>query len=426
MASQVNIELEPKLFNPKYLPYLDDVRPIQIFFGGSSSGKSKFLSQRTIRDILNGERNYLCARNTAGTIKGSMFTELYKVVNEWGLNVLFSANLTPSDMRIKCANGNQIVFRGLDDVEKVKSITVPKGNITDIWIEEATEIIYDAYKQLTKRLRGLTDVVKRITMSFNPILKSHWIYETFFGFWNDTDTLYETDQRLILKTTYKDNKFLTQQDIDALEQEQDSYFYEVYTLGNWGMLGDMVFDNWEIADLSDKVKIFDIFNHGLDFGYSNDPTAYNKNYYHKATKTIYIYKEYANKGVTNEEIASDLKPLVKDDIVICDSAEPKSIAELNSYGLSAAGAEKGKDSILHGIQWLKKHKIIIDKSCQNTINNFKLYHWLKDRQGNVLNKPVDRFNDFIDALRYSLEVYMVEFDDDIIETSELDSAQADW
>jgi phage terminase large subunit len=125
-------------------------------------------------------------------------------------------------------------------------------------------------------------------------------------------------------------------------------------------------------------------------------------------------------------IANDIKPFVGDDIVVCDSAEPKSIDELCTYGLSAVGARKGKDSILHGIQWLKKYSIFIDKSCQNTINNFKQYHWIKDRNGNVLNKPVDRFNDFIDALRYANEEHMIQFDDDIIEACNSQAAEADW
>lgn len=422
----IQVGLKAKLFNKVYKPYLNAQQPTQIYFGGSSSGKSKFLAQRCIIDLMNGQRNYLCTRNTGNTLPVSVAIELEKVIDEWGVNGLFTIRRAKDDLRFTCINGSVALLKGLDNVEKLKSITVPKGAITDVWIEEATETIREDYKQLTKRLRGISEVPKRTTFSFNPILKTHWIYEDFFSAWNDDDTLYETDDLLILKTTYKDNGFLTDQDKRTLENETDSYFYDVYTLGNWGVLGDMVFDNWRADDLAGTAHIFDQFDHGLDFGYSNDPTAYVKVYYHRATKTIYVYREYANKGVTNEQIANDIKPLLGVDTVICDSAEPKSIAELNSYGISAAGAKKGKDSVLHGIQWLRKNTIVVDKSCQNMINNFKQYHWLKDRSGNVLNKPVDRWNDFIDALRYSLEHHMVDFDDDIIETAELESARADW
>lgn len=422
MPKQYLIKIQQRLFNQAYLPYLNAQQPIQIFFGGSSSGKSKFLAQRCIHDLMQGGRNYLCVRNTGNTLKMSVMFELEKVINEWGVNGLFET----STGIVRCINGYVAILKGLDDPEKIKSITAPKGVITDIWIEEATETVREAYKQLTKRLRGLSDVIKRVTLSFNPILKSHWIYEDFFGTWNDSDKLYETDKLLILKTTHIDNQFLTDQDHKALENEKDSYFYDVYTLGNWGMLGDMIFDNWEVADLTDKEYMFDIFDHGLDFGFSNDPTAYVKTYFHSATKTLYVYREYCNKEVTNEQIANDIIDIVDGDIVICDSAEPKSITELNSHGLSATAANKGKDSVMHGIQWLKGLKIVLDKSCQNAINNFKQYHWLKDKQGNVLNKPVDRVNDFIDAIRYANECHMIEYDDDMPESVTNFASKADW
>lgn len=418
------VELDAKLFNPAYLQFIADVRPLQIYFGGSSSGKSKFIAQRAIHDLMVGGRNYLVVRNTKNTLQGSVFTEMTKVIDEWGVDTFFKINNT--SLTITCKNGYVALFRGLDDVEKIKSITAPRGVITDIWVEEATETRQTDFKQLSKRLRGLSDVPKRITLTFNPILKSHWIYTEYFKTWDDDDTIFIDDQLIILKTTYKDNEFLTAQDIHSLESEKDSYFYDVYTLGKWGVLGDLIFKNWSIKDLSDDSDIFDIFDHGLDFGYSNDPTAYVKVYYHKASKTIYIYREYGNKGVVNETIANDIKPLLGDDTVVCDSAEPKSIAELNSYNVSAIGANKGKDSVLHGVQWLQKCKIVIDKSCQNCINNFRQYHWIKDKQGNVLNKPVDRYNDFIDALRYALERHMIEFDIEIHEPDEMESAQSDW
>lgn len=420
------VSLNADLFNSVYLPYLHDDRFIQIFFGGSSSGKSKFLAQRVVVDLMGGQRNYLVIRNTAGTILGSIWTEIEKVIKEWGVGDFFTYSRDRANLAIKCGSGAVALFRGLDDVEKIKSITVPNGVLTDILIEEATETIETDFNQLRKRLRGLSEVSKRITMAFNPIMRTHWICERFFQTWNDSDSLLDEPSLLILKTTYKDNRFLTSQDIEQLESEADSYFYEVYTLGNWGILGDLIFDNWEVADLTDKFFMFDIFNHGLDFGYSNDPTAYVKSYFHKASKTLYIWKEYANKGVTNEKIATDVKPMVGDDILVCDSAEPKSIDELCTYNLNAVGARKGKDSVMHGIQWLRKLRIVIHKSCQNTINNFKQYHWLKDRQGIVLNKPVDRFNDFIDATRYGNEEHMIQFDDDIIEAGESVAAGADW
>lgn len=126
---------------------------------------------------------------------------------------------------------------GLDDVQKIKSITPKKGVITDIWIEEATECDENDIKELTKRLRGITKgIKKRITLTFNPILRSHWIFKKYFGNFGDDDKEYRDENLLIQKTTYKDNRFLEQDDIDDLEDETDEYFYQVYTLGNWGVL----------------------------------------------------------------------------------------------------------------------------------------------------------------------------------------------
>jgi len=140
-----------------------------------------------------------------------------------------------------------------------------------------------------------------------------------------------------------------------------------------------------------------MFKHGLDFGFSNDPTMYVKLYYQRSRKRLYIVDEYRDIGITNDQIAEALKPYLDGDYVICDSAEPKSIQELNDHGVSAIGARKGKGSVLHGIQWLRQQEIIIDRMCQHTKNEFELYHWKKDKDGNALNVPIDKFNHSIDC-----------------------------
>ena len=236
---------------------------------------------------------------------------------------------------------------------------------------------------------------------------------------------------LILKTTYKDNEFLTKEDIELLEDESDPYYYDVYTLGEWGVLGDLIFTNWKIEDVlsnEELVKTFDKFQHGLDFGYTNDPTAYNKIYYHPALKKMWIVGEHNETGLTNEMIADRIKDMVGSDYVTCDSAEPKSIVELNGHGINAIGARKGKDSVLHGIQWLRGLEIIIDVRCQNTINDFQLYQWKKDKDGTALNIPVDKNNHHPDAIRYAMEDYMLmNFnEDEPEELDDLETANIDW
>ena len=173
-----------------------------------------------------------------------------------GVKKYYSIN--KSDMVITCKlNNKQILFCGLDDVEKVKSITPMDGVLERIFIEEATEVKREAYLQLKKRLRGRTQHSKHIFMAFNPILKTHWIYKDFFGQWEDNKTVYEDEDKLIVKTTYKDNIFLTADDRKLLEDETDPYFYNVYSLGNWGVLGNVIFKNWRVEDLSDRISTFD-------------------------------------------------------------------------------------------------------------------------------------------------------------------------
>ena len=408
------IELDPAVMNDVYLPQLKNMARVQILYGGSSSGKSKFKAQQAVIDTMDdartGGRNWLVCRQVGRTIRGSVAQEINRIITEWGLQQFFSVNKT--DGTITCVNGYQIIFSGLDDVEKLKSITPAKGAITDVWVEEATETAQDSIKQLLKRQRGGNPKTpKRLHMTFNPILQQHWIYQTYFSGlgWAETQTKYKTPELSILKTTYQDNKFLTADDRKGLEQETDSYYYQVYTLGNWGVLGDVIFTNWKVEDLSQMLDQFTNRRNGLDFGFSSDPAAVGVSHYDKMRKTIYFYKELYEKGLTNDVLAERVKEMIGDERIICDSAEPKSIQELNNHGVSAVGAKKGKDSVNFGIDWLKQQTIIVDKTCINLINELQQYHWKKDAGGNSLKIPVDKNNHLIDGgLRYAYEDDMVE------------------
>jgi phage terminase large subunit len=393
--------------NTAYDPYIDaDTPRTQIYFGGSSSGKSVFLAQRAVFDVIRGKRNYLVVRNVARTTRASVFNEITKAIQGAGLTDKFSIN--KSDLVITCANGCQILFAGLDDVEKIKSITPAKGVLTDIWVEEATETDRDDIKQLDKRLRGRAEVKKRLTLSFNPILQTHWIYEEYFGGWQDGGWQYSDDDKLILKTIYKHNSFLEPDDIHALENETDPYFRDVYTLGNWGVLGAVIFKNWRVEDLSEQRQTFATFKNGLDFGYGGHPAALVHTAHDKKRNTIYILDEIYAHELTNDILAEQVKAVIDKQVVVCDSAEPKSIQELRNFGVTARGAKKGKDSVNFGIQWLQRQEIVIDIRCQNTKNEFLKYKWKEDAKGNVLPVPVDRDNHIIDALRYAYEDEMEE------------------
>ena len=230
---KVDIKISKKVFNDVYLPYLENDDRYLVFYGGGSSGKSYFIGERTIyRQITPRRCNLLVVRQTADTNRRSTFPLLKQVIRNWNLSEHFKIN--ESDMRIKCLlTGNEIAFAGLDDVEKIKSITFENGELTDIWIEEATECQEADINQLKVRLRGGKSK-KQMVLSFNPINIQHWIKGHFI----------DSGLATVCFSTYKDNKFLTDDDRAALEdlKRTDEYTYNVYCLGQWGILGKTVFD----------------------------------------------------------------------------------------------------------------------------------------------------------------------------------------
>jgi phage terminase large subunit len=400
---QIEIDY-PSVINAAYLPYLRNMARTQIYYGGASSGKSVFLAQRDVLDVLTGGRNFLICRQVGRTLRGSVVQEINKVIVQWGLSKLFDINKT--DGTITCRNGYQIIFAGLDDVEKLKSLTPAKGVFTDVRVEEATEVSLDSIKQLLKRQRGGDeDTPKRLTLSFNPILRTHWIFKEYFAGigWADTQQEYRTADLSILKTTYRDNRYLTVDDIKGLESETDAYYYNVYTLGNWGILGHVIFTNWHVADLADMAAEWTNRRNGLDFGFSNDPAALSVSHYDRMRKKIYIYDELYETGLTNDVLAAQVKAKIGSDLVICDSAEPKSIAELRQAHVNAKPAQKGKDSVNFGVQWLQQQEVIIDTRCVNAQMEWSLYHWKTDAGGNALRMPAEKNNHLIDGTRYAYE-----------------------
>jgi phage terminase large subunit len=388
-----------------YYPYLEYTAPLEIFYGGSSSGKSYFLAQRTVLDMLKGGHNYLIIRKVALTVRKSVFNEITKAISFFKVGSYFNVN--KSDLVITCHNGYQIIFSGLDDKEKIKSVTPAKGVITDIWYEEATEGDYEDVQQLDKRLRGQSKVNKRIILSFNPIYQTHWIYTTYFaGHWGDDSTQYKDAETSILKTTYRDNKFLTLDDIQRLENTKDKYYRDVYLDGKWGVLGKVIFTNWRTEDLSKDsylVKSMSTFHNGLDFGYSADPAAPTHLHFDRAKMTLYLLDAKYCYEMTNDLLAAEIKNMIDRQVITCDCAEPKSIQELRQHGVTAIACKKGKDSVNFGIQWLQKLQIVIHKDLKDAINEFTIYKWREDKEGNALPEPVDKNNHIIDSIRYAME-----------------------
>ena len=393
------ITLRGDCINKAYRPHLNNLHRYQIYFGGAGSGKSVFLATRCVLDTLRG-RNTLVVRQVARTLRNSCWNEILKAMNRLGLNRLFSVNKSEWTITAR-NNGAQILFAGLDDVEKIKSITPARGALTDVWIEEATECAYTDFKQLDKRLRGLSPHPKRLTLSFNPIARTHWIYKEFFSIWRDDRVYSESPQVSILKTTYRDNRFLTPEDRSALENERNPYYYQVYTLGNWGVAGDVIFTNWRCETLPDPVP--GECRMGLDFGFAADPCGFLLLRYERKERRVWVIGEIKETGLTNLALSRLLAPYASLGPIACDSAEPKSIAELRSLGIRAYPARKGPDSVLHGIQWLRQQEIILSPACAYLREELTRYQWQRDRDGVALPRPRDQDNHLIDALRYALE-----------------------
>lgn len=228
-------------FNPLFRPYLtDNTHRYLILYGGAGSGKSVFAVQRFLYRLLTLPLcNILVVRAVAATNRDSTYALFRQVISRWGLSELFSCK--DSDLRISCANGNSVIFKGLDDTEKLKSITFPKGELTDIWIEEASEILEEDFNQLDVRLRG-KGAHKQMVLTFNPVSVLHWLKLRFFD---------RKDPRaLVLKSTYKDNQFLDEDYKRTLEgyKDTDPYYYSVYCLGEWGMLGQTIFDAQKVSE----------------------------------------------------------------------------------------------------------------------------------------------------------------------------------
>ena len=388
MTKTLEITGVNKILNPIYKKYLWGNKHLtQIYFGGSSSGKSFAIAQRAVIDVLNG-RNYLVVRKTGASIAKSSFNEIREKIYQFKLQSFFRINA--SAFTITCTLNNcQFIFTGLDDVEKVKSIRPLTGVITDIWIEEATEISVNDYRQLTKRLRGVSRFPKRITMSFNPILKTHWIYKEFFAtLWRDDQQYVEDKTTSILKTTYKDNVHLMPDDIERLESETDPYYRDVYLLGNWGTLAGVIYNNWRVEDF-DK-ESFAEYRMGLDWGFASDEFAFVRIAIDTKRKIIHVCDEIYQTELLNDKAIQLVKPIARGGIVWCDSAEPKSIAEFRANGINARPVKKGSGSIEQGINFLKRFQIIVHPFCVNTIKELSTYHYKTDRAtGEPLPVPAD-------------------------------------
>lgn len=371
--------------------------------GSAGSGKSVDTAQQYLIRLLKDKgRNLVCIRKSDVTNRDSTYAELTGAIYRLGLDKYFECRLSP--LQIRCINGNMIIFRGVNDEkqrEKLKSITFQKGKLTDVWIEEATELTQSDFEIIDDRLRGNlpSGQFYQIKMTFNPVNKNHWIKKQFFD--------RQDENTLTCHSSYLDNRFIDDAYKARMQRrkEVDPDGYRIYGLGDWGEIGGLVLKNWEVADISQNANDYDDVAIGQDFGFNHANAVLQL-----AIKDddIYILKEiYVYEKDTSEiiDIADKMDLVGK---MWCDSAEPDRIKTWKKAGYKAEGVTKekttGQKYQATQIDWLKRRKIYIHPSCVNTMREIEQWKWKRDEQsGKYLDEPVPFFDDAMAALRYGVE-----------------------
>ncbi len=376
--------------------------------GSRASKKSKTAALWFIVNLMAyPEANLLVVRKVFRTLKDSCFTELKWAINRLGVSPFWEIKESPLEITYK-PTGQKIYFRGLDDPLKVTSITVERGYLCWCWVEEAYEIgDENAFNMLDESIRGAipeeTGLFKQITLTFNPWNEHHWLKKRFFDK-PDSETLAMT-------TNYTCNEWLDKKDRDLFEtmKVNNPRRYQVAGLGDWGIVDGLIYENWEekLFDIDEVRGLQNVKSaFGLDFGYTNDPSALFCGLIDTKAKSIWVFDEIYKTGMSNEKIAEAVvKAGYSKEKINADAAEPKSIDRLYDLGLyRIQRARKGKDSVNAGIDFIQDFHIFVHPKCVNFLKEIANYTWDKDtKTGKTMNKPIDDFNHLMDAMRYALE-----------------------
>lgn len=436
----VNVDINvSKLWIKKFDSVFEDIREHKhthyIFPGGRGSTKSSFIGGRVIPLllILNPQCHCVVFRRWANTLKTSVYAQIQWGIQDLGLQDYFIFHVNPLEIIFK-KTGQKILFLGMDDPSKVKSIKLPFGYIGITWWEELDQ--FDGEFQIRKAQQSTMRGGDKFWnfMSYNPPISiNNWANE-----YTETAEVKRTNDTVVVHTTYLDvpQEWLGQQFIEEAEfvQETNPRAYENEYMGKATGTGGNVFDNVVHMDMSDElISTFDTIYNGLDWGFANDPNAYVKVYFDKTRRDLYIFAEHVKTHESNRELFEVLyketdylrrkvwrydevtkqehceyipTPLMDfNELVTADSAEPKSIADFKSYGCFMRPAEKGPDSVRYGIKWLQSlRNIYIDKRrCPCAYKEFTTYEFERDKSGNIISAYPDADNHLIDACRYALE-----------------------
>lgn len=391
------VDLHKKIKSEDYLKY--------VLKGGRASGKSSFIAQEIILDIIKYPITILCVRKVGNTLQESCYEQIKEAIDQLNLNDYFKLNISPLKITYT-PRGNAIIFRGADDPAKIKSIKMAKYPIARLWIEELAEFKTEDEVSMIENsiLRGELDgdLKYKFYYSYNPPKrKQSWVNKRY-------ETNFLPKNTFVHHSCYLDNPF-----ISKAFREEAEHIKETKPLKyRWEYLGEPIgsgvvpFDNLEFREISTKELLnFDNIRQGIDWGYANDPFAFIRLYYDKTRRKIYVFDEIYQVKLSNRKAFELInKRGYRDCKIIADSAEPKSVDEMRSYGLRIEGARKGHGSVEYGEKWLDDlEAIVIDpKRCPFTAREFENIDYAVDKDGNSKNRLEDKDNHAIDAIRYAL------------------------
>lgn len=405
----------PQIIGSGYGDFWRDTKRYRVLKGGKGSKKSTTTALNYIFRLMKyPDSNLLVVRGVMNTHRDSTFAQLKWAQEKLGVSDFWQNNVSPMEMTYK-PTGQKILFRGFDDVLKLASTTVSKGYLNFVWIEEAFEIEseadFDKLDLSVPRGNVPSNLFKQTTLTFNPWSETHWLKKRFFDTPHDNVSTYSTN--------YLCNEFLDDTDRAVFERMKEENYrkYTVAGLGEWGIAEGLVYENWQTLEFDYKelgierdengqITVDNSWKYrsffGLDYGYTNDPTAFIAFAVNKVDKEIFIYDEHYEVKMLNSDIAAMIKRKgYNKERIRADAAEPKSNEDLRRLGIGRIlPSVKGKDSIINGIAQIQEYKIYVHPRCENTIKELSSYCWQKDKNENGINKPADTNNHLMDAFRY--------------------------
>lgn len=394
-----------EIVNDVYWPLFGDRSRTLILPGGGGSGKSFWVPQKLALRMMTEEGHHIVAfRKVGRTCKASVWSQMLNTIESLGTSSLWRKNL--SDLTLKyMPNGNVFRCLGMDDPEKIKSIVDDRGNnITSAWLEEATEMTPADVSQINLRMRGRVRSYKQMILSFNPISSLHWLNQRFFAGMGDNQRDYSNGNVRIVRTTYKDNRFIDKeyaQELEAL-RDIDEQLWRVYACGLWGVLKGLVYEGW---GYSEPPAHPDETIWGLDFGYNNPMALIRLDI---KDDILYATEKIYETGLTTADLISRMNSLSvgHNNPIYADTSEPDRIEEVSRAGYNIMPADKAPGSVNAGISVVKHRartkRLFTNEGNVNINNELQTYKWREDKNGNFLDDVV-KFNDHaLDAIRYAI------------------------